>query len=68
MPTASIAVKRRLLTEIIKSTACHERNLKPILTYYIYHKINKGKPPKNDLPLLKNDITGSEYIVKILDT
>ncbi len=36
----------------------HEHNLKPILTDYIYQKNKKGKPPKKDLLLLKNDITG----------
>jgi hypothetical protein len=29
---------------------------------------NKGKSPEKDLPLLKNDITGSEPTVKMLDT
>ena len=28
----------------------------------------KGNPHQMDLPLLKNDITGSELTVKILDT
>jgi len=32
-------------------------NLKPINTDYIYLKNETGKPPKTDLPLLKNDIT-----------
>jgi len=30
---------------------------KTIYADYIYHKNEKGKPPTNDLPLLKNDIT-----------
>jgi hypothetical protein len=35
---------------------------------YFLQKCKKGKSPKKDLPLLKNDITGSELTVKILDT
>ena len=35
----------------------HKHNLKPIYADYIYHKNDKGKPRKMDLPLLKNDIT-----------
>jgi len=30
----------------------------------IYHKNEKGKPPKKDLPLLKNDITTFELALK----
>ena len=52
--------------------SCHKHNLKPNLVQYIYlisFKIaKKGKPEKKDLPLLKNDITGSEPTIKILDT
>jgi len=52
--------------------ACHKNNLKPSLVQYIYlisYKIaKKGKTSKTDLPLLKNDITGSEPTVKMLDT
>ena len=37
--------------------------------YPISFKISKkGKPCEMDLPLLKNDITGSEPTVKILDS
>jgi len=35
---------------------------------YFLQKCKKGKPDEMDLPLLKNDITGSEPTVKILDT
>jgi len=42
--------------------------MKPILICYIYHKNEMGKPFKMSLPLLKNDITGSEPTVKMLDT
>jgi hypothetical protein len=35
---------------------------------YFLQNCKKGKSPKKDLPLLKNDITGSEPTVKILDT
>jgi len=35
---------------------------------YLLQKCKKGKPCEMDLPLLKNDITGSEPTVKILDT
>jgi hypothetical protein len=36
--------------------SCQKTNLKPILADHIYHKNEKGKPPKMDLPLLKNNI------------
>jgi hypothetical protein len=39
--------------------------LKPILSDYRYHKNEKGKTCKMDLPLLENDITGSEQDSKI---
>jgi len=52
--------------------SCHKHNLKWFNLDYIYlisYKIaKKGKTSKTDLPLLKNDITGSEPTVKILDT
>ena len=35
---------------------------------HLLQKCKKGKPSKKDLPLLKNDITGSEPTVKMLDT
>ena len=35
---------------------------------YFLQNCKKGKPGEMDLPLLKNDITGSEPTVKILDT
>ncbi len=38
---------------------CHIHILKSVHAYYIYHKNKKGKPPKKDLPLLKNDITNN---------
>ena len=31
----------------------HKHKLNPILIHYIYHKSEKGKPRKKDLPLLK---------------
>jgi hypothetical protein len=34
---------------------------------YFLQNCKKGKPSEISLPLLKNDITGSELIVKILD-
>jgi len=49
--------------------SCHKHNLKPNLVQYIYpisYKIaKKGKPYKMDLPLCKNDITGSEPVFGI---
>jgi hypothetical protein len=33
-----------------------------------YKIAKKGKPSKKDLPLLKNDITGSELTFKMTDT
>jgi hypothetical protein len=35
---------------------------------YFLQNCKKGKSPKKDLPLLKNDITGSESNVNMLDT
>ena len=35
---------------------------------YFLQNCKKGKPSEISLPLLKNDITGSEPTVKILDT
>jgi hypothetical protein len=40
----------------------------PLHISYFLQKCKKGKPGEMDLPLLKNDITGSELTVKILDT
>jgi hypothetical protein len=38
-------------------------------TYILFlTKMQKGKPSEMDMPLLKNDITGSEPTVKMLDT
>jgi hypothetical protein len=39
------------------------------ITYIVFvTKMQKGKPSKKDLPLLKNDITGSELTFKTTDT
>jgi len=50
----------------------HYDNQKTISTDYIYlisYKIaKKGKSSSKSLPLLKNDITGSEPTVTMLDT
>jgi hypothetical protein len=35
---------------------------------YLFQNCKKGKPDEMDLPLLKNDITGSEPTFKIQDT
>jgi hypothetical protein len=40
----------------------------PLQISYFLQNCKKGKPGEMDLPLLKNDITGSEPTVKILDT
>ena len=52
--------------------SCQKHNLKPFLSDYIYRicykNAKKGKPEKNDLPLLKNDITGSDPTLKTTDT
>jgi len=40
----------------------------PVHISYFLQKCKKGKPDEMDLPLLKNDITGSELIVKMTDT
>ena len=45
------------------------RSVDPVNGYLIsYRNAKKGKPDEMDLPLLKNDITGSEPTVKMLDT
>jgi hypothetical protein len=65
----TITRKTRFLKRVI---SCQKHNLNPILAHYIYRisykNAKKGKPDEMDLPLLKNDITGSEPSVKILDT
>jgi len=40
----------------------------PVHISYFLQNCKKGKPSEIGLPLLKNDITGSEPTVKILDT
>ena len=40
----------------------------PVHISHFLQNCKKGKSSKKDLSLLKNDITGSELIVKILDT
>jgi hypothetical protein len=40
----------------------------PVHISYFLQNCKKGKSPKKDLPLLKNDITGSEPTVNMLDT
>jgi len=46
----------------------HNLYLFVLITYILFHtKMQKGKPSEISLPLLKNDITGSEPTVKILD-
>ena len=40
----------------------------PIIYTLKFPENQKGKPGEMDLPLLKNDITGSELTVKVLDT
>ncbi len=47
---------------------CQNNNLKSVHADYIYHKNEIGKSCEMSLPILKNDITGSEPTVKILDT
>jgi hypothetical protein len=43
------------LFEVVLS--CQSSNLNQLQLFYIYHKNEKGKPWKKDLPLWKNDIT-----------
>ena len=47
----------KIVFPFIPDIPYHKYNLEPILTNYIYHKNEIGKPGKMDLPLLKNDIT-----------
>jgi len=54
----------------IKATmVCQNNNQKLVRADYIYRIISskkqKGKPSKMDLPLLENDITGSELVSKL---
>jgi hypothetical protein len=58
----------QILTDSKPVISYQSSNLKPIHADYIYHKNEKSKPGEMDLPLLKNDITGSEPTVKVLDT
>jgi hypothetical protein len=39
----------------------------PLHISYFLQNCKKGKPPKKDLPLLKNDITGSKLAFGIAD-
>ena len=51
---------------LAKSTT---RNQFLLIAYIVFlTKMQKGKPYEMDFPLLKNDITGSEPTVKMLDT
>jgi hypothetical protein len=44
-------------------------NISILITYILFlTKMQKGKPSKKDLPLFKNDITGSESTFKTTDT
>jgi hypothetical protein len=57
----------------IKATmVCQNNNQKLVRADYIYRIISskkqKGKPDEMDLPLMKNDITGSKPTVTMLDT
>jgi hypothetical protein len=40
----------------------------PVHISYFLQNCKKGKPPKRDLPLMENDITGSELTFKTTDT
>ena len=52
--------------------SCQNQRSKHFNCHYIYRicykNAKKGKPDEMDLPFLKNDITGSELTVKMLDT
>ena len=45
-----------LYSDLQPVLSCHTSNLQPIIILCIYHKNEKGKPPKKDLPLSKNNI------------
>jgi hypothetical protein len=40
-------------TQIKIQISCQEYNLNQLLLFYIYHKIEKDKPQKKDLPFLE---------------
>jgi len=64
----SIARKSGLSRPVL---SCQKHNLKPSLVQYIYrisYKIAKRQTQRNGFALFKNDITGSEPTVKMLDT
>jgi hypothetical protein len=51
--------------------SCHKHRFNNLNFKYIYHisyKIAKRQTPEKEFALLKNDITGSEPTVKMLDT
>ena len=56
----------RLITYILPKAQVQAFQF-PLHISYLLQKCKKGKPGEMDLPLLKNDITGSELTIKILD-
>ena len=55
-------------TCVILPKAQPEMALSILHISYFLQNCKKGKPDEMDLPSLKNDITGSEPTVKMLDT
>jgi hypothetical protein len=61
MPKSPAAKKDILIQQVQASQL-------PVHISYFLQKCKKGKPYQMDLPLLKNDITGSESTFKTTDT
>jgi hypothetical protein len=50
--------KKRGVVDYIYLASTTGLNISILITYIVFvTKMQKGKPPKNDLPLLENDIT-----------
>ena len=72
-PQSKFKKKWRFPTEMIKSKdTLPKPKVKasqfPVHLSYLLQNCKKGKPPEKGLSWLKNDITGSEPTVKMLDT
>ena len=55
-----------LITDFLPKAQVQPSQFQVHISYFLQN-CKKGKSPKKDLPLLKNDITGSEPTVNFLD-
>jgi hypothetical protein len=44
--------RRVVKCDVFKFCRCQKHNVRPTNAHYIYHKNEKGKPPKNELLVL----------------